>query len=55
MIINILVSYVITKNIFIALLVKNMSEKIVNVWKLIPNSENDTGKLFFGSIVLRPH
>lgn len=55
MIINILVSYVLTKNIFIALLVKNMSEKIVNVWKLIPNSENDTGKLFFGSIVLRPH
>ena len=30
MLINILVSYVITKNIFIALLVKNLSEKIVN-------------------------
>ena len=35
MLINILVSYVITKNIFIALLVKNLGEKIVNVCKLL--------------------
>ena len=35
MLINILISYVITKNIFIALLVKNLSEKIVNVCKLL--------------------
>ena len=49
MVINILVSYItriITKN-KIALLVKNLSGKIVNFCKLNPTSVNVTGKRFF--------
>ena len=31
-----------------------MSGKTVHFRKLIPEAENVTGKLFFGSVILRP-
>ena len=38
----------------ISLLVKNLSEKILNYCKLIPKAINVLEKVFFGSVSLRP-